>query len=246
MEISVAWYQNQPAMELTGRTYPYLTSSAASLLPRVLAHRVSDVICQAECKMKMHSPVGQGSETPLPLDPSPQHTRNRWPQGTATSAQDVLGPWTRSRWEAPAKARYSQPKTGQPPPCPAPDATGPALDSDPPVPTGRPCQECTWSLGLPPVPLGSRQQGSYAGVWGRGKWKNKGRGKTRSSGSWVQETKSTGEIAAQSGKCEGSSHAVNTIYFGSAYSPAPRDHQDSDSPSLADPILPLFRKTVHH
>lgn len=243
----IAWYQNQPAIELMGKIYPYLISSATSLLPRVLAHRVSDVICQTQCKMKMHSPVGWGSEPPLPLGLSPQHTRNRWPQGTATSAQDVLGPWTRSRWEAPAKARYSQPKTGQPPPCPASDATGPALDSDPPMPTSRPCQECTWSLGLPPsMPLGSRQQGSYADMCGRGKWKSKGRGKTRSSGAGCKQLKAQKKLQHSQANVKGQVILWIPYILVLLIPLHLRDHQDSDPPSLADPILSLFRKTLYH
>lgn len=76
----VAWYQNQPVvLELMGRTYPYLISCcfAASW---VLAYRVSDVICQSQCKMKTHSSdVGGEAKLPLPLGPSHQHTRNGWP-----------------------------------------------------------------------------------------------------------------------------------------------------------------------
>lgn len=65
-----------------------------------------------------------------------------------------------------------------------------------------------------------------AGVLCRHVWKREveeqGKGEDQVLGSWVQATKSTEEIAAQSGKCEGSSYTVNTIYFGSAYSPAPQ------------------------
>ena len=177
MEISVAWYQNQPAMELTGRTYPYLISSAASLLPLVLAHRVSDVICQAQCKMKMHSPVGRGSEPPLPLGPAPQHTRNRWPPGTATSAQDVLGPWTRSRWEAPAKARYSQPKTGQPPPCPPQMPWGLHLTLTLLCPQAGPARSALGAWASPQCPwaAGSRGPTKARGEGGSGRTREGGR-----------------------------------------------------------------------
>lgn len=66
-------------MELIGRMYPYLPSSAALLLPQVLAHGASYIMCRTQCKMKMHSPVGWGSEPPLPSGPSPQHTKNGRP-----------------------------------------------------------------------------------------------------------------------------------------------------------------------
>lgn len=65
-----------------------------------------------------------------------------------------------------------------------------------------------------PIPLGRRQLGSYAGVWGRGKWKIKGRGKTKSSGSWVQATKSTTKRNCSAvSKCEGSSYTVSNIFW---------------------------------
>ena len=109
------------------------------------------------------------------------------------------------------KPDNSQPKTGQPPSCSAPDAVGPALDSDPPGPTGRPWQEWKWSLGLPTNAPGQKAAGVLAGVWGRRKWKIKGRGKTKSSGSWVTERR-----CSAVSKCEGSSYSVNNIYSGSA------------------------------
>lgn len=218
MESFIAWYQNQSAMELMGRTYPYLISSAASLLPWVLAHRVSDVICQTQCKMKMHSPTGWGSKPPLPLGPSNQ-TRNGWPQGIATSAQDVLGPWTRSRWEAPAKSRYSQPKTRHH--CPR-------------------CRgACTWLwpswahrqalTGVEMEPGPPHQYPWAEGSWGPtqacgegGSGRSREGGRPSPQGAGCKQLKAQlKEIAVQSANVKGQV-ILWVTYSGSTYSPAPQ------------------------